>query len=132
MTGRRDAVKKVSITAGHDYALRLIPYQISVTRDYYVKGTDNFKMARRKAQDGKWDEAGQLWEKETSNPRSKIAGRAAYNMAIINEINGNIQEAIKWAQKAWEDYGIKLGRRYVPILQDRLRDTDLLNYQNGN
>ena len=132
MTGRRDAVKKVSITAGHDYALRLIPYRISVTRDYYVKGTDNFKMARRKAQDGKWDEAGQLWEKETTNPRSKIAGRAAYNMAIINEINGNIQEAIKWAGKAWEDYGIKLGRRYVPILQDRLRDTDLLNYQNGN
>ncbi|HNX65772.1 MAG TPA: DUF6340 family protein [Bacteroidales bacterium] len=131
MTGRREAVKNVSVIAGRDYATRLLPYDITLTRDYYVKGSSNFKIAKRKAQNGKWDEAGQLWEKETTNPSSKIAGRAVYNMAIINEINGNLDEAIKWAEKAYEDYGIKLGRDYVPILRDRLRDQELLNYQEG-
>ncbi len=40
---RESAVKEVSNKAGHIYALRLIPYRLRATRDYYVKGTDNFK-----------------------------------------------------------------------------------------
>jgi hypothetical protein len=129
LTGRKEAVKKASITAGHDYALRLLPYNIRVTRDYFVKGTNNFKIAKRKAQNGNWDDAGTLWEKETTNSKSKIAGRAAYNMAIINEINGNLEEAIKWAEKSWEDYKTKQGKHYVWILKDRLKAVELLNYQ---
>jgi hypothetical protein len=131
LAARKDAVKKVSFTAGNDYATRLLSYKIRVARDYFVKGTDNFKAAKRKAQNGNWDEAGELWEKETTNPKHKIAGRAAYNMAIINEINGNLEEAIKWAQKSWEDYGIKLGRDYAWVLKDRLKAVNLLDYQEG-
>ncbi len=129
LTGRKDAVKEVSRNAGHTYAMRILPFRLRVTRDYYVKGTDNFKIARRKAQTGKWDEAGVLWEQETSNPRMKIAGRACYNMAIINEINGYLDEALGWAQKSWEDYGTKLALRYVRILEDRKYKSDLLNMQ---
>ena len=58
LVGRKEAVNQVSNKAGHGYALRIIPYRLRVMRDYYVKGTDNFKIARRKAQVGKWDEAG--------------------------------------------------------------------------
>jgi hypothetical protein len=132
MTGRREAVKNASLIAGRDYATRILPYDITLNREYYVKGSNNFKMAKRKAQNGKWDEAGQLWEKETTNPKRKIAGRAVYNMAIINEINGKLDEAIKWAEKAYEDYGLKLGRDYVPILKNRMSEQELLNYQEGN
>jgi hypothetical protein len=49
----------------------------------------------------------------------KIAGRAAYNMAIINEINGDLDAALKWAQKSYEDYNNKLGLNYVRILENR-------------
>jgi len=126
---RKDAVKEVSRKAGHIYALRLIPYRIRVTRDYFVKGTDNFKVARRRAQLGKWDEAGDLWEKETLNPKIKVAGRACYNMAIISEINGDIDTAISWAQKAYSDYRIKPGLRYVRILENRKYNNEVLSYQ---
>jgi hypothetical protein len=98
-------------------------------RDYYVKGTDNFKIARRKAQVGKWDEAGLLWEKETKNPSSRIAGRANYNMAIINEINGDLDSALKWAQKSYEDTNNKLALRYVRILENRRYKNDVLKMQ---
>ena len=47
------------------YAMRILPYRLRVTRDYFVKGTNNFEIAKRKAQTGKWDEAGKLWEIET-------------------------------------------------------------------
>jgi hypothetical protein len=95
LIGRKDAVNEVSSKAGHAYALRILPFELRVMRDYFVKGTNNFKIAKRRAQLGKWDEAGELWEKETSNNNSKVAGRACYNMAIINEINGNIDKALE-------------------------------------
>ncbi len=126
---RKDAVREVSRKAGHIYALRLIPYRLRVTRDYFVKGTDNFKVAKRRAQLGKWDEAAELWEKETDNPKMKIAGRAHYNMAIISEINGNLDDAVSWAQKAYSDYRNKPGLRYARILENRKYNQEVLSYQ---
>lgn len=129
LLNRKEAVKEVSNKAGRIYASRLLPYRISVDRDYYVKGTDNFKIAKRKARLGKWDEAGDLWQKETGNPRSKIAGRACYNMAIINEINGNLDSALEWAQRAYEDYRNRLALRYSRILENRKYNNQVLSYQ---
>jgi len=126
---RKEAVKEVSNMAGHGYAMRLLPVEIRVARDYFVKGTNNFKIAKRKARLGKWDEAGLLWEKETQNPKLKVAGRACYNMGIINEINGDVDAALGWAQKAYEDYNIKLALRYSRILENRLFEREILDQQ---
>ena len=126
---RKQAVKEVSRKAGHIYALRLIPYRLRVTRDYFVKGTDNFKIAKRRAQLGKWDDAAELWQKETTNPKMKVAGRAHYNMAIISEINGDLESATSWAQKAYSDFDIKQGLRYVRILENRMYNEEVLKYQ---
>ncbi len=129
LTGRKDAVNQVSDKAGRGYASRIIPYRVRVYRDYYVKGTDNFKVARRKAQLGKWDEAGELWKAETTNRKAKIAGRACYNMAIINEINGELPVAVEWAQKSYEDYNDKLALRYARILENRIYNSELVKIQ---
>ena len=129
LIGRKEAIIDVSNKAGHSYALRLIPFELRVMRDYFVKGTNNFKIAKRKAQVGKWSEAGQLWEQETTNPKRKIAGRATYNMAIINEINGNVDAALEWAQKAWEYYKIRLALKYVRILENRMYKKEILEEQ---
>jgi tetratricopeptide (TPR) repeat protein len=129
LMNRESAVMEVSNKAGHIYAIRLIPYRLRATRDYFVKGTDNFKIAKRRAQLGKWDEAAELWEKETSNPDGKVAGRAHYNMAIINEINGDLEAAKTWAQKAYSDYKIKLALDYVRILENRAYNEEVLKYQ---
>jgi hypothetical protein len=129
LTGRKEAVKEVSNKDGHEYAFRLLPYRIRVYRDYFVKGTGNFKIAKRRAQVGQWDEAAELWKLETNNRKLKIAGRATYNMAIINEINGNLEEALRWARKSWTDYSIKQGRDYVRILENRQYRNDVLKEQ---
>lgn len=129
MVARKEAVKKLSNQLGYLYVNRILPYWINVTRDYYVKGSSNFKIAKRKAQTGNWDQAGKLWEKETKNSSSKIAGRAHYNMAIISEINGNTDTAIEWAQKAYEDYNNKLALRYVNILKYRKQQNMRLSAQ---
>jgi hypothetical protein len=126
---RKEAVKKVSLNAGHLYAARILPYQIRVSRDYYVKGTDRFKTAMRKARTGNWDQAGDLWFKETENGDSKIAGRACYNMAIISEINGNLDTAIEWAMKSYEDYNNRKALNYVNILKYRRQSNYIIEEQ---
>lgn len=127
--GRKEAVLDVSTNIGHHYASRILPYRIRVSRDYYVRGTDNFKIAKRRAQTGDWDGAAELWEMEVTNPDPKIAGRACYNMAIINEINGNLDEAVDWASKAYTDYNDKRALRYLKILKYRIRKNEQLKRQ---
>ena len=129
LIGRKDAVKEVGNKAGHGYALRIIPFRLRVWRDYYVKGTDNFKIAKRKAQLGKWDEAGELWMTETENPKAKVAERATYNMAIISEINGDLNAALGWAQRSYENYRNKPALKYVHILENRLYKNEVLSAQ---
>lgn len=126
---RKDAVKEVGNKTGQSYALRIIPYWLRVSRDYYVKGTDNFRIARRKAQTGNWDGAAEVWQRESSNPSAKVAGRACYNLAIIHEINGDLDRAIEWAQKSYEDYNNPLGLRYVKILERRKENNEVLKNQ---
>lgn len=129
LVGRKDAIKEVSNKAGHGYAHRIIPFELRVMRDYYVKGTNNFKIAKRKAQTGNWNEAGELWKEETGNRDRKVAGRATYNMAIISEINGDLESALNYARKSYEDYNNKLGIRYVHILENRMYKNDVLSLQ---
>lgn len=129
LIGRKEAVKEVGIQAGQAYASRILPFWIRVSRDYFVGGDQNFKTAQRRAQSGNWDGAAQIWLEETKSSDGKLAGRGCYNMAIISEINGDLDGAIQWAQKSYEDYKIRLGLNYVNILRYRKQQNDLLKSQ---
>lgn len=132
MLGRKEAIKQSANRLGRAYASRVIPHGITVTRDYYVKGSQNLKIATRKARTGNWDGAGELWLKDTESTKRKVAGRACYNMAILGEINGDLDLAITWAQKAYENYNNKLALQYVNVLRNRKRVIQKLDYQIGN
>jgi hypothetical protein len=127
--GRKEAVLYQSKSMGMNYAQRLLPYKHRVNRDYFVRGTDNFKIAQRRAQAGDWDGAAVLWQQETVNPDPKVAGRACYNMAISNEINGNLVEAMQWASKSYTDYNNNYALSYLNTLKYRARQKEVLNQQ---
>ena len=129
LINRKEAVKEVGNVAGHAYASRIVPLWIRVSRDYFIRGTSNFKIAKRKAQTGNWNEAAKLWQQETTNAKRKVAGRACYNMAIINEINGHLDEAIKWAERSYENYNNHLALNYVNILKNRQIGDDIAHAQ---
>jgi hypothetical protein len=121
----------VGSNAGEAYAYSVIPQWLRVSREYFVRGNDQFKVARRRAESGNWDGAGDIWNEQTRAAKSKVAGRACYNMAIISEINGDLDGAISWAQKSYEDYNIKLALRYVRVLRDRKVRNSILEEQQG-
>ncbi len=129
--GRKENVMQSSSAIGRKYAWRLMPYNIRVRREYYVRGTEQFKVARRRAQTRNWDGAAELWSSEVSNSKFKIAGRAHYNMAIISEINGDLDAAIDWASKSYADYKNKPALSYLKLLRNRVYKNELLREQSG-
>jgi hypothetical protein len=127
--GRKEAVKQVGNKAGQAYAYRILPYSMRVSRYYYIKGDGNFNVATRMARTGNWDGAAKIWQQATTSASAKTAGRACYNMAIISEINGDLNGAIQWAQKAYESYNNRLALSYVNVLRNRQTDNAILRTQ---
>lgn len=129
---RNETIQEYSRNVGAAYAQRLIPNKVRISRDYYMSGTDNFKIAHRRALTGDWDGAAELWKKELDNSDLKIQGRANYNMAISSEINGDLELAIQYASKAYTDYENKLALTYVNILKYRMEQNNVLDLQRSN
>jgi len=129
LLGHKEEVKKAGNRAGEDYATRIIPYSLRVSRYYYVRGNGDFIIAKRMAQAGDWDAAGKIWNQATHSTSRKVAGRACYNMAIISEINGDLNGALQWAKKAYEMYRTGWALSYVNILQERQSNEALLRSQ---
>lgn len=126
IANRKERILERSRETGYFHGGRLEATRVRVGRDYFVRGTDRFARGMRLARTGDWDAAAVLWEQETSNPKEKIAGRAHYNMAVINEINGNLDAAIEWARQAYAEYGNREALRYLRILQNRRAQQELL------
>ena len=129
LPSRKESVLQVSNYIGHNYALRILPYRRRVRREYYVRGTDNFETGKRRAQTGDWNGAAELWEIETANAKSKIAGRACYNMGIINEINGDLDAAVDWTSKSYTDHKNKEALDYLRTLRHRIEKNAELRAQ---
>lgn len=122
IVGRKEGVLQISNTIGVDYGLLTRPINVRVARDYFVRGTNNFKIAMRRARTGNWDGAADLWAAELNNRKPKIAGRAHYNMAIINEINGDLEKALEFASASYSDFETRLALDYVNILRRRIAE----------
>ena len=127
--GRKEAVLQTSTYIGNLYGLDTNPKRRRISRDYFVAGTDNFVTAKRRAQTGDWEGAASLWEKEVASTNPKVAGRACYNMAIINEINGDLEAAMDWASRSYADYNNKEALHYVNLLKRRMAQNEQLRQQ---
>jgi hypothetical protein len=100
-----------------------------VSRYYYVRGNGSFSVATRMARAGDWGGAGNIWREATNSSSGKVAGRACYNMAIISEINGDLNGALQWARKAYEVYRTPYALNFVNILQERQTNDAVLRSQ---
>ncbi len=126
--------RKVAFIVGQEYGMRIAPVYVTVNRQYYPKAkgfSTQMEQAARLAQAGNWDRAADIWKKieAVAKDNPKAAGRAAYNMAVVAEVKGNLDIALEWAEKAWTQYGNKKARNYINILQQRQNDAKKVEYQ---
>lgn len=124
------ATNRVSYVIGEKYAARITPAWIRVERTYYRKGgRHEMKQAFRMAYVNDWEGAAALWSSIIPSSKRVTAGKAAYNLAIANEVLGNLDEAKAWAAKAYAQYGNKMARDYSYVLDRRIRENQRLNTQ---
>ncbi|HMX40369.1 MAG TPA: DUF6340 family protein, partial [Saprospiraceae bacterium] len=119
--------RTVANTGGVNYGKRVAPIFVQVARKYYtkVKGyPTQMKSANRLAQSRDWKQAAGIWKQIEARAADshKAAGRAAYNMAVAAEMQGELDIASDWAKRAWEQHGNRKAKRYLRTLQQRKRD----------
>lgn len=132
---RPEATRYVSRMAGATYATKIAPMPIQLSRFYYSKSKSAPEVGQgaRQAEVGQWETAIQTWLGGLSSPTDpKDAGKLAYNLAVGYEVLGDFDNAKEWASRAYVDYGNKKGRIYNTLLDQRLRELDILSQQGVN
>ncbi len=107
---------------GRDFGKSNLPYWINVKRVYYTSGSEEMKAASKLVDSGDWLGAAEIWKTLIGSEDNKLASHAAFNMAIVSEINDNLNMALVWINKAWSLERSDLNRRYGMILRKRLRE----------
>ena len=126
---RKETILAKSRTTGSNYGQRLLPQKNTVARDYFVKGTENFVKANALAAIDDWQGALKLWEIELGHRDAKIRSRSCHNIAVLNERNENLEEALSWAKKALENHQNKTTENYLSALEKRIAQKELLDEQ---
>ena len=116
---------------------QMVPYWTTADRLYYNGGTVEMRDAGVYVKEHNWEQACEQWK--LLYDRSKAKGmkfRAAFNLALGNEMLGDLQEALNWLKKsrALIDTGSdeeRIVKFYESQLEQRTRDLMYLNTQMG-
>jgi hypothetical protein len=118
-----EALPNTAYAAGKEYIRRFLPSYYRVKRDMYKRGKgsskEDFASAFRRAEVANWQGAIDIWREVPKHASRKNAGRACLNVAVGYEVLGNIDLALEWAKKSYEEYNDKLGRDYSKVLLNR-------------
>ncbi|GIV43747.1 MAG: hypothetical protein KatS3mg035_0870 [Bacteroidia bacterium] len=123
-------VPRVGNQAGFDYATRIAPHYVWITRSFYSKTKNqNIREGANKARFGYWSEAAEKWIKATEDPDPKTAAKACYNMSIAAEAMGNFDVAESWAKKAYEKHPKSRYNDRIWEIKDRIQKSQRLDMQ---
>lgn len=122
LIAKSEATRYVSEMAGSDYAWKIAPMPVRISREFYSKSKKVPEIAAgsRLADVNNWQGAAQKWESGLNRAATKEAGYLCYNIAISYEVLGDLTTAKSWADRAYVDYGNKKAREYSATLSRRM------------
>ncbi|MBN1306571.1 MAG: tetratricopeptide repeat protein [Chitinispirillaceae bacterium] len=128
-----DATRFLCGRIGENYAYKIAPIPIRITRTFYKKSgkAPAIERGTRFADVNKWEEAIRAWESGIAAAPEKQAGCLAYNIAVGYEVLGDYDKAIQWAQDAYTEYGNTLAQPYVAALRSRKESEQRVDEQMG-
>ncbi len=97
------------------------PKWVWVGRSYYTKGTSGLKRAKNMIRQGNWDIAEKQLLIDIDHPKEKMRGRVLYNLALVKEGQGFLDDAVMYAEKSALECGNKLANEYLVQLRERQR-----------
>jgi len=123
LPGRKEAISIACGVAAKNYSKRVVPYWTEASRVLVGLNGPDWDKALLFAQNNKWKEAAQIWQKYTLSAQSRVAGVAALNFAVAQEMLGNPKQATVWSDKSVTllkngETG-RIAREYAEILYQR-------------
>ena len=125
---KKEYYKALGFQLGYKAGSLIYPNWIWVGRDYYTKGSKVLKRAKPMIKEGNWDIAEEQLLMGLSSGSDKVLGRTTFNLALVNEGQGDIDEAIKYAKESALNYGNKLANEYLITLKKRKRKLEEMGY----
>lgn len=119
MMRKRELYGHLGQSVGYRIGRMFYANWIWVGRQFYNKGSMQLRRAKRPIRNGNWELAEKILLQEIKSPRNKAAGRAKYNLALVYEGQGRIEEAIAMAERAALENGTRLAYNYINVLKFR-------------
>jgi hypothetical protein len=124
--------KELASAVAVNVADRIAPYWLPVERDFFISSNSDMKQAAIYAYKDQWLNAAKLWKPLTESENGKLAGAACHNMALACEVEGKLDVAKQWLQKAVTKYDNYISQQYLRIIQKRIKESSVLDKQFGN
>lgn len=121
---KKEYYKSLGFQLGYKAGSLITPKWIWVGRSYYTRGSKVLKRARPMIKEGNWDIAEEQLSMGLLSGSDKVLGRTTFNMALVKEGQGEIDEAIKYAKESALTYGNKLANDYLVKLKNRKRQIE--------
>jgi hypothetical protein len=136
----KEVIGDLAWEAGNYSALKMYPWWKKVSRVYFTNGSANLKLAARYYEKGDYENAYSLWNTDYEQLRKKSKARAAFNLALYFEINGDLTKAYDYLNKAKEIYtdskmlskqspDYQLIISYISVLKTRIDEDEKVRKQ---
>ena len=89
---------------GYYYADRITPYWEPVERYYYKSLHGLFSYANKHVKNNDWSEAEKVWFYIFKTGNKLNSARAAHNIALSKEIQGQFRESVEWAYESYKGF----------------------------
>ncbi|WP_420315737.1 DUF6340 family protein [Ekhidna sp.] len=134
LINKTDAIRNLSGQVGSNYAFKIAPMPVRISRSFTGKSKKSpvLEQGSIYADVSNWEKAIEVWKTGIASAPIKEAGFLTQNIAIAYEVLGDLDNARKWAERSYTQYGNKNARSYISLLENRIFNEQLAGEQMGN
>jgi len=121
----KEALLSGAVENAHNLAAYISPGWQQQQRRYFITQNKEADKAIEWINKDKWAEAKETWMKFSTATGSTFRSRIEFNLALASEMNGELKEALKWAEKSIATKYTKTAEEYINLLNNRITAIEL-------
>ena len=113
----KEALLNGAMENGQILASYISPVWKQQSRSYFITKNNEADKGVTLLKDNKWKEARDIWLKFTTSSSATFRSQIEFNLALASEMNGDLNEAVEWAQKSYKTKYSKAAEDYLKLLK---------------
>ncbi len=114
----KQAIINGGIKAALDLDSKISPIWVPEKRGYFLFKSQG-DLGEKYMKENNLEKAGQYWSEMSNSSNKKNRSKAEYNLALINELNGNVDKAIEYGLRSYHSFYRFQTETYLKKLQSR-------------